>query len=368
MSFHSLTRRAALALLAPAAVLACQAAPGSANPPASGADVASAEAKLSHAAQRVAFVAPLQLSQSSVGDVSQRLGKEGKKPVSVWKNLPATKPGDIKLIDAGAEPRRALRYDLSKAAGGRLRMTTASKMSVEVQGQKRKAGVVPKLEMVADLKVRERNTQGTRFVIDLLAHRPRVRNKKQLPELLQKALDQALGKVGKLKGKSVVTDRGVVKDLDFDLSKVPAGARQIVAELQGNLGRMTAPLPKEPVGIGARWVVNDSVTQQGMKLTQLAVYELVELEGTKGKAKVRMRQKAPKGQVQLPGLPKGAKTELVRMTSWGKGETEFDLKTPVPRGRVKTSATITLRATQGAQTQSVTMRIKSLLRFRPPKK
>ncbi|MGE0324677.1 MAG: hypothetical protein AB7K71_01015 [Polyangiaceae bacterium] len=284
---------------------------------------------------------------------------------SVWDNLPKMKNGEIKLLEAGAQPRKQLRYKYPVGAGGVVRVTTRSELEVETDGKKQKAGFVPKIEMLAKLKVKEKQSDGD-FLVDLIGLRPKVRNAKELPKQVQKQLEVALGKLPKLHGVSEVNDRGVQKALSFDAAKVDSmEMSQILQGLQANLGGMSAPLPAEAVGVGAKWVVNTSVVQQGLPLTQIAIYELVSLEGNVGRAKVEMRQLAPKGEIKLPGAPPEAKTELVKMTSKGEGETYFDLENPVPKGRMKTSTKISMKTTMGKRSQSVTLRIKSLLRFRP---
>ncbi|MEZ4232087.1 MAG: hypothetical protein R3B89_23120 [Polyangiaceae bacterium] len=299
---------------------------------------------------------------SSPGASVQAKGK------SVWDKLPKMKNGEIKLLEAGAEPRQQLRYKYPVGAGGVVRLTTRSELEVETDGKKQKAGFVPKLEMLAKLKVKEKQSDGD-FLVDLIGLRPRVRNASQLPAPIQKQLETALGKLPKLHGISEVNDRGVQKALKFDAAKVDSvEMNQILQGLQANLGGMSAPLPAEAVGVGAKWAVNTSVVQQGLPLTQIAIYELVSLKDGVGRTRVEMRQIAPKGEIKLPGAPPGAKTELVKMTSKGEGESYFDLENPVPKGRMKTSTKISLKTTMGKRSQSVTLRIKALLRFRPKTK
>ncbi len=291
------------------------------------------------------------------------LAKTKKK--SVWDKLPKTRSGQIVLLEAGAEPRRALRYRFPEGAGGKVKITTRSELAVEAGGQREEAGFVPRLEMLAELKVGKPPLAGE-FAIHVLGKRPKITNLGSLPAPLRKELEAALGQVPELKGVSVVTDRGVQKRLTFEATKgKSAEVQQILQGLQANLGGMSAPLPEEPVGVGAKWLVNNSVTQAGMTLTQLAVYELISLEGNVGRALIEIRQQAPKGRLQVPGMPADVKTELVRMSSKGEGETYFNLDNPAPKGRVKTSAKITMKSTRGAQSQEVTLRIKGLLRFRP---
>lgn len=282
-----------------------------------------------------------------------------------WSKLPKTKPGEVKLLAAGAEPRVPLRYKFPVGSGGTVRITTRSELAVETGGKTQQAGFIPKLEMWAKLKVTSKQADGD-FVVDLLGMRPKVRNADKLPPEIKKELEAALGKLPKLHGVSEVSDRGLQKQLKFDAAKIDSvELGQIMQGLQANLGGMSAPLPTEAVGVGAKWLVNSSVVQAGMVLSQIAVYELIEFDGKVGRALVEMRQTAPKGQITLPGLPPGAKTELVKMTSKGEGETYFNLENPVPKGRVKTSAKIALKTTMGKKSQSVTLRIKALLRFRP---
>lgn len=131
---------------------------------------------------------------------------------SIWDKLPKLKNGEIKLLEAGAEPRKQLRYKYPVGAGGVVRVTTRSELEVEADGKKQQANFVPKIEMLAKLKVKEKQADGD-FLVDLVGLRPKVRNAKELPAPVRKQLEAALGKLPKLHGSSEVNDRGVQKAL-----------------------------------------------------------------------------------------------------------------------------------------------------------
>ena len=66
-----------------------------------------------------------------------------------------------------------------------------------------------------------------------------------------------------------------------DRSRLGSSARrfpQLLDQMQQSFAQMGAPFPDEPIGVGARWTVNTLIAQQGMKVQQVATYELTELE------------------------------------------------------------------------------------------
>jgi hypothetical protein len=159
-----------------------------------------------------------------------------------------------------------------------------------------------------------------------------------------------------------------MRSLELDSSSLDdPRLAQLLDQLQQSLGQMGAPFPEEPVGIGARWAVTSEVQQQGMKLQQVATYELTELSGDKGAARIDLKQFAPRGAVTPPGLPPNVKAEIVSLDSRGLGKLRFDLKRSVPEGQLRTKSKIKVRTTSGGRQENTSMDLDVRIRFVPEK-
>ena len=68
---------------------------------------------------------------------------------------------------------------------------------------------------------------------------------------------------------------------------VPGGVtgqmRQLVEGFQNSAEQMATPLPEEPVGVGGKWSVTQSLELNGMKLQQTATYTVIELSEERAK-------------------------------------------------------------------------------------
>jgi hypothetical protein len=85
------------------------------------------------------------------------------------------------------------------------------------------------------------------------------------------------------------------------------------------MGQIAQPLPEEPVGVGAKWDTTLTVTIGELTVQQHATQELVELDGTRGKIKLVLRQQG-----------KGSGAGNLTLKATGQGEMAFDLARPVP--------------------------------------
>jgi hypothetical protein len=90
---------------------------------------------------------------------------------------------------------------------------------------------------------------------------------------------------------------------------------------------LAAPLPEEPVGVGATWDTTTVVEQNGMRLTQIAHYKLLSRTRTRAALAVTIEQQAQPQTIVANGI----KLELTSYRGGGAGQTALDLGMLVPR-------------------------------------
>jgi hypothetical protein len=270
----------------------------------------------------------------------------------------------VKLLEPGVEPRRELRYRYEKGRVERARLISGTVLTMEVAGQKLELPAMPDLEMNANIRIVELLASGgarRQLVIDKVDLK-----KGGLDPSLRDDVGDALARLEGLKGRDVIDPRGFIHELELEKVQVRPELRQFLESLQQALGQMGAPFPEEPVGKGARWQIETKVAQQGLELRQRATYELLEIEGDKGRTKMELQQRSPAGAVSPPGLPPGIQAELLSLDSRGSGELRFDLGRMVPDGHVTTKSKIRVRTklpTGGSQ--DATMNVTARATFSP---
>jgi hypothetical protein len=245
----------------------------------------------------------------------------------------ARKPGnsvsrELKLLKAGAEPRKELRLKAKTGQVDKMKMVMTMGLGMKVDGkQAAPPQDMPPMVMNMALQVTKTLPNGdirydfTVTDTDVLA------GQKLAPKVV-KAMKTALAKIHGMKGHAVVSDRGFNKEAKIDM---PPGTdpqtQQVMQGMQQAMQQLGAPLPKEPVGKGAKWKFVTKLVQQGIKVRQSATYDLVKLEGNTMTCNVTVDQTAPRQRISAMGVS----VDLLSLSSTGGGTTKqrFDKLAPL---------------------------------------
>lgn len=293
----------------------------------------------------VASAAP---SASGSAGRSKRRGRGG-----VKKTL-ANRP-DVKLLGAGSEPRSVLRYKFEKGRSETIRLVNQTQARMKLENGEAPAPVTPEIELLTTLRIDDL-LPGPSARRSLSVDQVRVLPTKGVKKALIDQLQGLLSGVAELKGGDVIDDHGVLHEVSLDTSGVSKPElRAMMDALQQSFGQMGAPMPDEAVGVGAKWEVTTRLGTQGLALKQVSAYELTSREGDKGHLKISIRQSAPPGKFNPPGLPEGASAELVAMSSSGTGELDFDLSRCTPAGQVESTTHLEMKANLDGEAQSLTV-------------
>ena len=129
-----------------------------------------------------------------------------------------------------------------------------------------------------------------------------------------------------------IDDRGGFGAIAF--SDDPSGARSARArdELTDRLLSRIAPLPTEPVGLGARWRVVTILRQGPAVAKQTATYTLVARGAAGWKLHLALQRVAEQQAIIDPTLPPGTTAELIALFRSLEGEIEIDPRLPLVAG------------------------------------
>ncbi|MGD8486906.1 MAG: hypothetical protein PVG27_08655 [Chloroflexota bacterium] len=205
-------------------------------------------------------------------------------PLPAVAQLP-TGGSDVILVDAGAEPRRELRYDWTVGHREHLRSSVTVDMAAVEGGRP-----VMTMELPVSITVNARVTQveenGTATVamtFEDATFGPLSASGTGAPggdAAAAAAFDEAMAAVTPLLGQArawqVISDRGAVLRSTMDL---PEGFPGEVEERMVQASSTVALLPEEPVGVGARWESTGSTMSQGVSLSVTTTMEVTAMEG-----------------------------------------------------------------------------------------
>lgn len=276
--------------------------------------------------------------------VVQKLAAQSEKPRAVadssaGTNAPEAQAGaqsttsttttQVKLLEAGAEPRKVLRLHPKPGDKQTLRLTLKMAIETKMGEMQSQAMKLPAMTMNMDATVKGVSDKGD-ITYDLvmgdttLADDPG--GNAQLGELLK----AALGGVKGMSGTGTVSSRGIAKGMEF---KVPPDAdaqtRRVMDQMKDSFSSIAAPLPEEAVGPGARWEAKIPIKSQGMTIDQTSTCELVSIEGERATTKSTFTQRASNQKIESPAMP-GLKVDLNKMLGTGTGQSTFDLGKLLP--------------------------------------
>jgi hypothetical protein len=273
---------------------------------------------------------------------------------------PPRKAGpEVTLLEAGAEPRQLLRLAAAKGTTQTVRLTMTMDMDLVMNGAPTPKAKLPVMVMAMSVTVADVESDGDIRWEMKLTEADVVDDPEVMPMVMSATRDALRGVVG-LGGYAVLSPRGFIKEGNMAL---PPDAnpqlKQMLDGMQQSLDQMTSPLPEEPVGVGGKWQVKQTLEQNGMRIDQTGVYTITKIEGSHVLCDIDLRQTAAQQKIQMPGMPPGVDAEVLSLTTSGGGATEIDLTRIVPtHGRVQGLMDMTTRVSMSGQTQNMAMKMK----------
>jgi hypothetical protein len=240
-------------------------------------------------------------------------------------------PGKLKVTEPGAEPRVARKYTFTVGKTDKRLLTVRQSVGREGAGPAQEAAFT----LLADFTPRAVKPTGAKIEMKVL--------KVDMPDAQgpQKAQAQAqLAQFNGLTGTFEVSSHGEVGEVDFkaDERMAGAGAEVIIQSLQQALELVAAPLPAEPIGVGAKWERKVERKERGQETSSKHTFTLTEVTAEGGTVNAEVALEVPKHPFQQRGVPPGA-TEEVK----GKGAYAYAFKFDHVANKVSGDMTITRR-------------------------
>ncbi len=238
----------------------------------------------------------------------------------------ATTQADVILLNAGAEPKKPLRYKFDKGNNESFIFELKMVPTIEVNGKKEKPPTAPSLKFAFTAVPLDINPEGSAGVewaisrIDIAAPP----GDKSATDLRQ-AWEPLKGPFGK----SIVTSRGITQHHKFQPKEAVEGSDAIVDQLARTLADLTVPLPEEPVGKGAKWKRKYRVPSIQIELVEEQTYELIEEKDDTIRVESKVTETAPRQEVAGPGG--NAKLIIEKYEGSGKVTSLVDLKRLIPK-------------------------------------
>jgi hypothetical protein len=296
------------------------------------------------------------------GDVTPQVAESSDDSIEVA----LAQPVEFKLEDPGAEPRRRLRYHFAGGASWSSVLEMRMAMAMSVEGQVVQDMALPTLRMSCDQQAQDPSGSGH------LRYNEAVRNSEFIadpgvPGELVSKLNAALSrKQQHYRLAAEVTHRGflVAADAEPGIGGDPM-MDELNEQFRRSLSEVLVPLPREAVGVGARWTVTSPMQTPMMTVRRSATYTLAELTGDQGVLTVS-------GDVQVPRQRTTVKTQegtvevlikSARVTV--SGESRLDLSRPHGYSDMRIDMQMGMDMSKGREHAEGTMLFRLRLRSRP---
>jgi hypothetical protein len=235
-----------------------------------------------------------------------------------------TSSGPLKLLSKGAEPRKVLR--LHPAAGDKQTLHLNAKAGLETKmGDQPPPFKLPSMtntvDFSLDITIKDVSNKGDISYEVTASDAGGAEEPRPGAPQGAKARKSALPEAKGMSATGKVSSLGFSKELEFNAPPGTDPQIHLLTDLMKDVfGQLTAPLPEEAVGVGAKWEVKMPIQSHGIKVDQTASYELVSVEGETFKIKSTSTQRASNQKIDNPVMP-GMKVDL---TKWsGKGSSEL---------------------------------------------
>jgi Family of unknown function (DUF6263) len=264
---------------------------------------------------------------------------------------------EIEVLDAGSEPREALR--LAPAVGSSERSAMTVRFTIEQSGASDATLKAPPIRVRMEATLQDINANGDLHAtfsypsFDVL--KGNGASAKQ-----RRSLQQSLAGLTGVTGELTLTTRGALVDSNLDIPPgLDPNTEQLLGQLRDQFRDVTVPLPEPEVGVGARWRATTQLTLNGIEARQVYEYRLKKRTGTTLELDVRGTQTAKRQTVDTPG---GATLRVKSYKTTYRGTTVADLTGLLPvSSRIRGSGdqTFDLRAgdERGELRQHVDVRV-----------
>ena len=241
------------------------------------------------------------------------------------------------MLSTGSHPRRTLRYRFRK--GQQVTMSVSMKMNLGMTllGRQIPMQALPTMTMQLSLRVLGVSPGGNSTLSFVLSGIT-VKNDTALPAHQLRMLRAKMMPLKGFTGRTVITPRGEPLKITYKIPAAVTGqTRQIIQSLQQQMKQITAQLPAQPVGIGARWRVQIPVKGPPITFVNELTYQLVARQPGAAEMAVTVSGWAPPQAMVLPGMPASAGARLQSLTATGSGAMKIYLNQPKATGKMTLS-------------------------------
>jgi hypothetical protein len=250
--------------------------------------------------------------------------REPTEPASIDVEIAASDPPEVTVLVAGRQPREDLRLRPTAGTTETFEMVMTTRMSLAGTAGKLPPTAVPPIAMKGRAIIERSDDEAIAFRYEVDS--AEVRDDPQAPPRLVAAMRDQAATLESYSADMRVDAKG---GLLGGTVHMPAAAKdpvqQTLMRVTESMGQLQVPLPREPVGVGAKWRAELRIEQAGLELLQTVHYELQRREGDQLFIAATFEQELADASFTPPGMV-GAEAKVTRFESKGTGSMSLDLR------------------------------------------
>lgn len=267
------------------------------------------------------------------------------RPMPAEKQAQGEQKVKVTLLEAGEGEKSLLRLDLEPGSTQSTAMRMKTTQKIMMAGQEFPTPVMPTMIMPVSVSVTEAAQAEGAKAWGVKLDFDDVKVEGADPQTME-AVRQGLAGFGEMTGTGVVTSEGRWRDTSFGgLESLSPEMREQLEGMTESFRNMGAMLPTEPVGIGGKWRVEQSMESNGIRIDQSIVYTLKAREGSRLTLDAEMKQSIPAQDVRPPNMPQ--QSFRTQGEGKGKGTMVIDLTKVMPvDGTIKSTTKMNMTSAQ----------------------
>lgn len=258
-----------------------------------------------------------------LGGVGGALAQDGaKQPAAA-----AATGSDVKLelLSAGSGAKRAIRMSAKVGDASAFTMTQSMEMSMSMGEMAMPAQKMPSMKITTQNRVLEITPEGN-YRLESVITDASLEGGDDVNPMAAQGMRAAMDAMKGTRTVQLMTPSGRTLE---SVTKAPEGAPPELAQSTEEASRemQSIAFPEEPIGVGARWRVTMNMNQQGVRLKQVAEYELVDLKEDQATVNFTLTQSAEPQKFSPAGMPAEADAEIKSWQGTGRGSTTTRIST-----------------------------------------
>jgi hypothetical protein len=236
----------------------------------------------------------------------------------------------VVLEEAGSQPRQVLLLKVAPGSAAKAALVSKVGIQLTVDGQALPSTVVPATSTVLSTQVDKVDPDGTAHYTVVISDVGVLDTPGADPAVVSQT-QTLLAQLKGLKGTGTVDAHGGNQTSSFDTRNVTNPVlKSTLDSVASQVGNLTAPLPAEAVGVGARWTANRAATINGITMRTATRYTLRSRTGDRYELDVVQDATAPPGTASIPNLPAGVTATITSFTIHTSGRVAGDLTKTLP--------------------------------------